>query len=237
MKLTPEHIDHLYKFTRAHYVEWYDLQTELVDHLANDIEKIWEKEPNLSFDQAKNKAFKKFGIFGFQDVIKDKSNAVSKRYRKLLWQIFKDYFKPPKIIITLLITIIIFSLLNLTAYKTTVLIMAFWIVFIIPIIFGFQYKSEQNKRFKETGKKWMFDEIIKQSGLLFLISIQIPIQLLRLFNPKSALELNSTELLIASFFLSLFIIFVYILTKVIPQKLKEEMGKLYPEYKLYLKAS
>ena len=66
MKLTSQHIDQLYKFTRAHYVEWYDLQTELVDHLANDIENIWEKEPNLSFDQAKNKAFKKFGIFGFQ---------------------------------------------------------------------------------------------------------------------------------------------------------------------------
>ena len=66
MKLTSQHIDQLYKFTRAHYVEWYDLQTELVDHLANDIENIWKKEPNLSFDQAKNKAFKKFGVFGFQ---------------------------------------------------------------------------------------------------------------------------------------------------------------------------
>ncbi len=236
MKLTPEHIDQLYKFTRTHYVEWYDLQTELVDHLANDIEDIWEKDPNLNFDQAKNMAFKKFGIFGFHDVIKDKSNAVSKRYRKLLWQIFKDYFKPPKIIITLLITIIIFSLLNLTAYKTTILITAFWIIFIIPIVFGFRYKLELNKRYKETRKKWMIDEIIKQSGLLFLISIQIPIQLLRYINPKNTLELNSIELLIASFFLSLFIIFVYILTKVIPPKLKEEMSKLYPEYKLYRKA-
>ncbi len=237
MKLTDQQITQLYTFTRQHFVEWYDLQTELVDHLANDIEDIWEKEPNLSFDQAKNKAFKKFGVFGFQDVIKDKSNTVSKRYRKLLWQIFKDYFKPPKIIITLLITIIIFSFLNLTAYKTAILITAFWIIFIIPIVFGFRYKSELNKRFKETGKKWMIDEVIKQSGFLFLISIQIPIQLLRYINPEDTLKLNSIELLIASFFLSLFILFVYILTTVIPQKLKEEMSKLYPEYKLYLKAS
>ena len=38
MKLTEEQIQQLYKFTRQHYVEHYDVQTELVDHLANDIE-------------------------------------------------------------------------------------------------------------------------------------------------------------------------------------------------------
>ena len=38
MKLTPQQIEQLYQFTRQHYVEWYDLQTELVDHLANSIE-------------------------------------------------------------------------------------------------------------------------------------------------------------------------------------------------------
>jgi hypothetical protein len=32
MKLTAPQIDHL-TFTRQHYVEWYDLQSELVDHL------------------------------------------------------------------------------------------------------------------------------------------------------------------------------------------------------------
>lgn len=45
MKLNQTHIDSLYKFTRQHYVVHYDLQTELVDHLANDIETIWELNP------------------------------------------------------------------------------------------------------------------------------------------------------------------------------------------------
>ena len=35
-KLTSEQIDQLYLFTRQHFVEYYDLQTELVDHLAHD---------------------------------------------------------------------------------------------------------------------------------------------------------------------------------------------------------
>ena len=53
MKLNKEHISQLYKFTRQHYVEYYDVQTELVDHLANDIEQIWEEQPQLSFQQAR----------------------------------------------------------------------------------------------------------------------------------------------------------------------------------------
>ena len=45
MKLTETQIENLYKFTRQHYVYHYDVQTELVDHLANDIEEIWLETP------------------------------------------------------------------------------------------------------------------------------------------------------------------------------------------------
>jgi len=78
MKLTKNQIDELYKFTRKHYVYHYDVQSELVDHLANDIEKIWEQTPNLSFEDAKNNSFKKFGIFGFMDVIEAKQKQMNK---------------------------------------------------------------------------------------------------------------------------------------------------------------
>jgi hypothetical protein len=54
-------IDHLFTFTRQHYVEWYDLQSELVDHLANAIETQWQENPKLSFNEALNKEFK-FGV-------------------------------------------------------------------------------------------------------------------------------------------------------------------------------
>jgi len=54
MKLTSQQIQQLYKFTRQHYVEYYDVQTELVDHLANDIEQIWKEQPNLSFEKARD---------------------------------------------------------------------------------------------------------------------------------------------------------------------------------------
>ena len=35
MELTENNIEDLYKFTRQHYVYFYDVQTELVDHLKS----------------------------------------------------------------------------------------------------------------------------------------------------------------------------------------------------------
>ena len=75
MTLTENQIQALYKFTRQHYVEYYDVQTELVDHLANDIEQIWEENPNISFEQARDQSFKKFGIFGFMEIVEQRQRG------------------------------------------------------------------------------------------------------------------------------------------------------------------
>ena len=101
MKLTTEQIQNLYQFTRKHYVEWYDLQSELVDHLANDIEQIWQKEPKLTFEQAKQKSFKKFGVFGFMEVVEKREVALSKRYYKMMWNELIQFFTIPKIVLTI----------------------------------------------------------------------------------------------------------------------------------------
>ncbi len=73
MKLTDFQIQQLYTFTQKHYVDWYDVQTELVDHLANGIETQLEENPNLSFDDALKLEFKKFGIMGFSSVVESSS--------------------------------------------------------------------------------------------------------------------------------------------------------------------
>jgi len=43
--MTEEQIQKLYLFASQHFVKRYDLQTELVDHLANGIELQWEEQP------------------------------------------------------------------------------------------------------------------------------------------------------------------------------------------------
>ena len=112
MKLTPSQIDQLYIFTRQHYVEYYDLQTELVDHLANAIEEQWQENPKLSFNEALNIEFKKFGVFGFMDVIDQRKGAMNKKYSKIVWQNFKNFFGIPQIIGTFSGILIMFFILK-----------------------------------------------------------------------------------------------------------------------------
>ncbi len=71
-KLSATHIEQLYAFTRAHFVDYYDVQTELVDHLANGIEAQWAANPDLDFEQALDIEFKKFGVFGFLEVVEER---------------------------------------------------------------------------------------------------------------------------------------------------------------------
>ena len=84
MKLSTQQIDQLFTFTRQHFVEWYDLQSELVDHLANAIETELQENPKLSFDEVLSKEFKKFGVFGFMDVVEKRQAVLGKKYNGLV---------------------------------------------------------------------------------------------------------------------------------------------------------
>ncbi len=73
--ITTEETEKLFEFCRKHYVPQYDLQVELVDHLATAIEEQWNKNSEISFDTALYGTFKQFGISGFsKKKLKNKKN-------------------------------------------------------------------------------------------------------------------------------------------------------------------
>ena len=98
--LSEAQIQSLYRFTRAHFVYHYDLQTELVDHMAEAIEELQEKQPELTFDDATKIVFKSFGVFGFQDIVQERMQLLTKRYWRLIWSLFKTHFKWPLLLRT-----------------------------------------------------------------------------------------------------------------------------------------
>jgi hypothetical protein len=124
MKLNQEQIESLYQFTRQHYVEWYDLQTELVDHLANAIENQWQQNPKLSFEDALQIEFKKFGVFGFMDVVEKRQASLNKKYNKIVWNHFKEFFTIPKIFASLTFIGLLFYVLNLNFYQREILLIS-----------------------------------------------------------------------------------------------------------------
>ena len=147
MKLTTSQIDQLYIFTRKHYVAYYDLQTELVDHFANAIESQWQQNPTLSFDEVLNKEFKKFGVFGFMDVVEQRQMALGKKYNGIVWQHFKDFFGIPKIVLTVAMTLLLFSIIKVSAYKEWIII-GFYLI-LIGFTFYEMFRNRKIRKEKE----------------------------------------------------------------------------------------
>lgn len=226
MKLTNEQIDRLYQFTRQHFVEWYDLQTELVDHLANAIEQQWQEVPDRSFDEALQIEFKKFGVFGFMDVVEKRQAALSKKYAKIIWSHFKNFFHLPQIIGTFSIVGILFLILKISFYSEIIVICLLILVLVFFFVELVRNAKKMKKSNEKTGKKWLFKEILtgygQTSGFMFL-PLQTVYHFRSLFN-------DDLGLLCCSFLLVSLGIFQYIVLVIIPNKAEEYLKETYPEY-------
>ncbi|MEN8885433.1 MAG: hypothetical protein ABF246_03510 [Winogradskyella sp.] len=227
MKLTQPQIQQLYAFTQKHYVEWYDLQTELVDHLANGIESQLANNPNTTFESALQAEFKKFGVIGFGDVIEEKTKALNKRYHHLLWAYFKDFFKLPKIIITLFLIYGYFQLLIVLPNRLWVLVPSTALLFVIPVLVMYKQFQRIKQIQKETNKKWLFGTIIFQlGGLIHFIQIVIQVAF---FNINQSWSITFSFVFSVGFVLFALTFFTAIY--IVSPKLRKDMAKQHPDYK------
>lgn len=101
--ITEAQYESLFAFCRKHYVQYYDVQVELVDHLSAAIEEKMKENPKLSFEEALDKVYAGFGVKGFADIVATREQMVSKQCRKQKWKLFFSYFTVPKIAMTLCI--------------------------------------------------------------------------------------------------------------------------------------
>ena len=97
MKLTETQIRNLFLFTEKKYVRYYDLQVELVDHLAIRIEEEMSANNKMSFEQALEKVYRDFGIFGFAKVVQEKEEQFVRMGRRLLLKELLHFFRWPEI--------------------------------------------------------------------------------------------------------------------------------------------
>ncbi|MCB0475445.1 MAG: hypothetical protein KDC69_07205 [Flavobacteriaceae bacterium] len=232
MKLTKKNIDRLYQFTRQHYVEWYDLQTELVDHLANDIEAIVNENPSLTFEEALQRSFKKFGVFGFSEVVEKRTTALSRKYWKLVFKYIKEYFRVPKIALTLFLIATYYTVFTLMPDKIIFIAISLGALSIIPFFFGIKIFLENKRIQKKTGKKYLYQNIVSTlGGLLF-----VPQLFIQLTSFSKYVEWTTTIRILFSFAVILFSILFYVAIKIIPKKLAENFTKQYQDSELLNKA-
>ncbi|WP_269224311.1 hypothetical protein [Flavobacterium sp. IMCC34518] len=228
MKLKTQQIQQLYTFTRQHYVEWYDLQSELVDHLANAIEQELERNPKCTFDEILNKEFKKFGVFGFMDVVEERQKFLNKKYTRLIWSYYKEFFSLPKIILTMALFIGLHTIIHLVANPNIfpTVVVSFLLV---SGFFTFKKRYDFKKKGKETGKKWLFEEIMlnRVSLLLFLL----PSAIINIFNTfRDKIEFYDWSLILGEIAFVLVGLLIFIQINIIPKRVAEDLAKTYPEY-------
>ena len=232
MKLTQSQIDQLYTFTQQHYVEYYDLQTELVDHLANAIEAKMQEQPSRTFDESLQTEFKKFGVFGFMEIVEERKAALHKKYNGLVWQHFKDFFSFPKVLLTVLLILAVFTLFKITNHKEIVLFSIFVALICFSIYKMIQTRRQQQKSRKQSSKKWLFEEIINQYGN-FSATVFVPFNVIaQVNNHIQNVFTNDYYIWGLSIIVVLSSFFLFIIINIIPSKTQEYLIATYPEYKI-----
>lgn len=225
-KVTSKQMERLYEFTHQHYVEYYDVQAELVDHLANAIETHWQTALNDDFETILQKEFRKFGVFGFMNIVEEKTNQMNRRYNRILWENIKTFFSFPKIILTLLLAVLTYSLLLLFEDKGVVILTLNSITIATIIILSFRNRKLY---YRKSGKKWLFEDIIFRLNYynwLFALIFQFNFQFVK-YIPNSSIVLWTYSILFA-----IFLIFIYLVTLHFPKSTEKYLTEIYPEYKL-----
>lgn len=228
-QLTQEELHRLLEFTQKHYVEYYDLQIELVDHLACGIEQQWSTDETVSFEDALEIEFKKFGIFGFTEILEEREKELKNRYQEILRQAMLEHLKK----VEYLGVLILFALLYFVGslYESKVLFIASMIfIYGSASIFILRMRKIQKKKEAESGKKLMlWNMFYKNFVSLSLITSLYPggLQFV-LYSESIPVALN----VMFAVFIPILYLLLYVSSYFLPNRSEQILNDLYPEYRL-----
>ena len=164
--LSAEQIDQLFEFCKKHFVPYYDVQVELVDHLANAIEEQMSGNPNLSFQKALENVHASFGVSGFAPLVAEKRKMVEKQGRNLFWLLFKQHFGWPKILLFLVLVSFTFTIF----FKSPLFFQIFYISVVIACLLVGTYGSiKKQKKISSTGKRFLVAEFSHGSSFFVFL--------------------------------------------------------------------
>lgn len=197
MELSEEQVEMLFAFAKKKHVHWYDLQFELVDHLAVCIEEKMEADTRLSFTTALEQVYKSFGIFGFWKIVENKTESLQKNNKKLWWAEVKMQFCWPLILKSLSLYLIIYTSSKIWEVSWVYLFFFFsisgWIILRMIFIFHQNKTKEKLLLLSAPGSYSSWG-----SSISFWIMIQIALN----FDESSKLQASPflVALLLTSFF-------------------------------------
>lgn len=232
-KLTSEEIGALHAFVRKHYVEFYDVELELVDYLANDIETQWQKDTQLSFEQALEVAFKKFGVFGFSDVVELKVNQLYMSYVKMILREVGSFLTVPKIIFSFALYLLLFTIGYV--YQETGIWVLYIIFFLLTgfyLVVGTRWQKKLRRRQRDRKIKFLLEDTAIQiyAGGAVFSGLSIFIQLPNLTSVMTNVVLLTSVLSLLLLFMGLW---CYVAIFILKPQLEQEIHRLPQQYQLH----
>lgn len=256
--LTKNQIDKLFELCEFHKVHYYDVQIELVDHIASAIEKLWETNPETSFEEAVSIIAEPFGVdpffhisdhsllpsisgkkvrgeSGFNIIKEAKENELRRKYDRLQLRYIQEFFRFPKIILTITITLVLYFVFRISANNLLVCgilqcvflisIIVYWKAY--PEKFNLKIKSEKSFLLYEYFKTVRFSILsiagITPSWIIFFDKV------LRFKSVAPILNYLNFQL-IAAFLITLFGITIIAVGVYTPRRIKEDFTREYPQF-------
>ncbi|WP_167614174.1 hypothetical protein [Maribellus sediminis] len=228
--VTQEETTELFKVCENYGVFFYDVQIEIVDHLASIIEEQWKKNPELEFKQAQKNAISSFGKNNFTKMVRTKEKEVNRKYNLLLWKYLLEFYKWPKILLTFVLTLGVFIVFQTTSQTKSILLIYSGIILVLFTIYLF-FIFPKIKISGKTGKMFLLASRQSQSMYLIIILLQLPNLIHSLFNWIKIESVENKMLLAAlSFFLVGASILLYANMFFLPKKIKQHFTEQFPEF-------
>jgi hypothetical protein len=234
-KLTEEEINELYTLCEHNGVEYYDLQIELVDHLASAIEQRWLEEPLLDFHDIIYPLVRQFGRRGFSNIVEEKQSALKKKYLDMQWKYIREFFRLPKIILTVAITISLFLLFTLSRNYLICVFVLTVLHELSLLVFAYAIFPRKQKINLQEGKTFLLYEQLKSEKHRIMVAGKGPMSLFMAFyffnHEFNVADMNIlTFKLIAAILLVLTGILTIVVWFYIPKRIKEDFLNEFPQF-------
>jgi len=225
--LTLEQVEELHEFCYVQSVVHYDVQAELVDHLASAIEEIWCNNSQPTFQDALYQVSQQFGGHaGFVIIRQEKEAALRKKYRRLLWQFTLGFFKLPKIIVTISFALVIFYGLQF-AKNDLWITMTLLIGFSIFSFYYLYFYFPKHVRIKvNEGHAFLFNEI-SNKGIAYKTVI-LSGALLSVISHTS--NFSTVESIVFAAIASLYSVLLFGDCFYISRKMREHFEQQFPQF-------
>lgn len=217
--ITEKEYKYLFEYTGRHYSRYYDVQHEVIDHLASMIEDIRESNPSIGFKSALNIAYKSMPGKEFDKVIDEKEKSLKKYWQRQIGKYLLEYLQWPLMLKTIGLTMTIYLILTLfSSYIFAGL--GLILILIFGVLGFFIWRSLKEKE----DQYLSLNAFLKvATGAWFLpIYVLNHIDILQRF-----LSFELYVKIIASLVISVFLILTYIVFVIIPNKIREDVFDRY----------